>query len=80
MTTFHIEKINDIFKLPISYNKDKMELNPNIITDIENITGPNLHGFKDHRHDQSVLTNLAIKHNLNINRLLRNFITCNVNK
>jgi hypothetical protein len=54
--------------------------NPNIITDIENITGPNLHGFKDHRHDQSVLTNLAIKHNLNINRLLRNFITCNVNK
>ena len=35
MTTFHIEKINDIFKLPISYNKDKMELNQNIITDLE---------------------------------------------
>jgi hypothetical protein len=35
MTTFHIEKINDIFKLPISYNKDKMVLNSNIITDLE---------------------------------------------
>lgn len=53
--------------------------NPNIITDIENITEPNLDGFKDHRHDQSVLTNLAIKYRLNINNLLRQYITCNVN-
>jgi len=53
--------------------------NPNIITDIENITGPNFDDFIDHRHDQSVLTNLAIKFNLNINNLLRQYVTCNVN-
>lgn len=53
--------------------------NPNIITDIENITKPNLEGFKDHRHDQSILTNLAVKYSLNINNLLRQYITCNVN-
>jgi hypothetical protein len=53
--------------------------NENIITDIENISGNNLDGFIDHRHDQSVLTNLAIRYNLNINNLLRQYITCNVN-
>jgi hypothetical protein len=53
--------------------------NQNIITDIENVTGPNLEGFIDHRHDQSILTNLSIKHKLNINNLLRQYITCNVN-
>lgn len=31
----NIEKINHFFHLPISYNKDKMELNKNIITDLE---------------------------------------------
>jgi len=53
--------------------------NKHILTNIENICGDNLTGFIAHRYDQSVLTNLAVKHNLNINRLLRNFITCNVN-
>lgn len=53
--------------------------NPNISTDIKNITGPNFNDFIDHRHDQSILTNLAIKYNLNINNLLRQYITCNVN-
>ena len=28
----YIEKINDSFKLPISYNEGKVELNKNIIT------------------------------------------------
>ena len=31
----NIEKINDSFKLPISYNEGKVELNKNIITDLE---------------------------------------------
>jgi hypothetical protein len=36
-----------------------------IITDILNTCGlENLDGFKDHRHDQSILTNLKIKYNL----------------
>ena len=39
--------------------------NENILTDIPNICGlPNLPNFKDHRHDQSILTNLIIKNNL----------------
>jgi hypothetical protein len=72
-----LKKTDKIIKLVsewLSYCSNK-----NIITDIENITGPNLDGFKDHRHDQSVLTNLAIKYKLNINNLVRQYITCNVN-
>lgn len=39
--------------------------NENIITDIPNVCGlDNLNGFKDHRHDQSILTNLQLKYNL----------------
>lgn len=34
--------------------------NPNILTDEPNIHGENMPGFIDHRHDQSVLTNLTI--------------------
>jgi hypothetical protein len=40
-----------------------------IITDNENICGlPNYPEFKDHRHDQSILTNLAIKYNIELFR------------
>jgi len=39
--------------------------NENILTDLPNISGqPNLKNFKDHRHDQSILTNLSIKYGL----------------
>ena len=39
--------------------------NLNVITDEPNICKlPNLNEFQDHRHDQSVLTNLVIKNNL----------------
>ena len=31
----NIEKINDFFHLPISFDKKSMELNPTIITDLE---------------------------------------------
>ena len=53
--------------------------NENIITDIQNIKGNNYEGFKDHRHDQSILTNLYVKNKLNASDVLRTFITCNVN-
>jgi hypothetical protein len=39
--------------------------NLNILTDYPNISGKtNFVNFTDHRHDQSILTNLAIKYNL----------------
>jgi hypothetical protein len=38
--------------------------NKNIITDLPNITGNNEPDFRDHRHDQSILSLLAIKHNI----------------
>jgi hypothetical protein len=39
--------------------------NENILTDLPNICKkPNQINFKDHRHDQSILTNLSIKYNL----------------
>jgi hypothetical protein len=38
--------------------------NENIISDLPNITKGNLQGFIDHRHDQSVLSLLAAKHNI----------------
>ena len=41
--------------------------NPDIITDNENVLGKaNLEHFRDHRHDQSILTNLCIKHHVKI--------------
>jgi hypothetical protein len=44
----------------------KYSCNKNIITDIPNITGNNESDFKDHRHDQSILSLLAIKHNVQL--------------
>jgi hypothetical protein len=38
--------------------------NDNIISDLPNITKPNLPEFIDHRHDQSILSILAAKHNI----------------
>jgi hypothetical protein len=48
--------------------------NPNILTDTPNMCGlPNLKNFRDHRHDQSILTNLIIKRGIksvNLNDLV----------
>lgn len=49
------------------------------LTDEPNYMGPNLEGFKDHRHDQSILTNLQVKYNLPSGDALREFIYCNQN-
>lgn len=38
------------------------------ITDEQSQYGKELEGFKEHRHDQSVLTNLCIKYNISIHR------------
>jgi len=43
--------------------------NKNILTDILNICGlENLPEFKEHRHDQSILSLLAVKHKLEVFR------------
>jgi hypothetical protein len=43
--------------------------NKNIVTDIPNVCGlANLPGFRAHRHDQSVLSLLSVKHNIEIYR------------
>jgi hypothetical protein len=48
----------------LNYAKNKL-----IISDLPNQMGyENLPGFREHRHDQSILTNLAVKHALNIYR------------
>jgi hypothetical protein len=40
--------------------------NENIISDLPNITKENLPEFKDHRHDQSIMSLMAIKHNITL--------------
>jgi len=40
--------------------------NDNIISDIDNITKNNLPTFIDHRHDQSVLSLMAVKYNIQL--------------
>jgi len=40
--------------------------NENIISDLPNITKPNLSTFSDHRHDQSIMSLLAAKHNIEL--------------
>lgn len=43
--------------------------NPSILTDSPNVCGkPNLRSFQEHRHDQSVLSLLALKQGLTIHR------------
>ena len=55
--------------------------NQAILTDIPNICGlPNLGGFQDHRHDQSILTNLAIKYGYDSHYLSDSFIRYNYNQ
>lgn len=83
----HTERSLDILSEQIEWCSDRR-----IITDDSNVCGlENLPGFKDHRHDQSVLTNLFIKYKLpvdnstgygvgwsNVYSGLRNYIRCNI--
>jgi hypothetical protein len=55
-TNFNVELVQQWFEF---------STNKNIITDLPNICLlPNVNDFREHRHDQSILTNLAIKNNL----------------
>jgi len=53
--------------------------NENIITDINNNDLNNSDNFIDHRHDQSILTNLVIKYNIPTTDQIRRFTSCNIN-
>ncbi len=46
------------------------------ISDDKSIHGPDYPGFKEHRHDQSVLTNLKVKFDLYASHELREFVIC----
>lgn len=76
------QKSIDVLKEQILWGSDRR-----IITDIPNSCYEgNPPNFKDHRHDQSILTNLAIKHKLPVDSRfynspysgLRQYVTCNV--
>ena len=60
----------------LSFCKDRR-----VVTDDPNVCGlPNLKNFIDHRHDQSILTNLAIKYGLNNYYLNDSFVKYNYNQ
>jgi hypothetical protein len=51
-----------------------------IITEDENIFNlPNFSTFKEHRYDQSVMTNIGVRRGITPSGFIRKFITCNVN-
>ena len=52
----------------IEFLKEYMSFcsNDNIISDLPNITKDNLPEFKDHRHDQSILSLMAVKYNIQL--------------
>ena len=72
------DKAREVLNEWIKYSSD-----PRIGTDLENeCEEKNFEGFKDHRDDQSVITNLAVRHQLPREPFygeLRTFIHCNVN-
>jgi len=53
--------------------------NEKVMTDLPNEYGENYPGFIEHRWDQSIISNLAIKYGLNMNSELRSFVQCNIN-
>lgn len=84
----HTERSLDILAEQIEWCCDRR-----ILTDDPNTSGlDNFPGFQDHRHDQSVLTNLFIKYKLpvddsngrgtqdwsNVYSGLRNYVRCNI--
>lgn len=52
--------------------------NPAILTDSPNTCGlTNSIGFKEHRHDQSILSNILIRRNITPSNEIRKYIQCN---
>jgi len=70
----HIEGAFQVYqknKFSLSFVEEWLNYgkNENIITDLPNVTGfNNIEGYREHRWDQSILSNLVIKHNLQIFR------------
>lgn len=58
----------------LNYSKNK-----DIITDINNKDPENHNDFIDHRHDQSILTNLLAKYDVPSTKEIRKYAECNVN-
>ena len=56
------KKTDDVLKFLEEY--DTYCSNENIISDLPNITESNLPQFKDHRHDQSILSLMALKYKI----------------
>jgi hypothetical protein len=54
-------------------------LNENILTDIDNIYNRGELKFNEHRWDQSVLSNLVIRHNITPDHRIHKFLKFNVN-
>lgn len=52
--------------------------NKNIVTDLPNIHGENYPEFIDHRHDQSILSNLTIKYGMEHNDLIYSVLNYNM--
>lgn len=68
MASFQIYK-KSVLTLSFLEEWLKFAKNPNILTDIPNVSGKkNFLDFIDHRHDQSILSNLAIKHKVTLYR------------
>ena len=49
-----------------------------ILGDEKSVMGKELSAFKEHRHDQSILTNLKVKYDLYSSDEMREFVTCNI--
>ena len=54
-------KVMEFLEEYAKYSKDKR-----VISDLPNTTGNNYPEFRDHRHDQSILSLLAVKHNIEL--------------
>ena len=61
MSLSNIEKINEHFKVPVSYNKEKQKLNENIITDLELIKTLDSSGTSMYQHAFQPKTNFGKK-------------------
>ena len=49
-----------------------------VVTDLPSLCGfPNMKGFKEHRHDQSILTNLSIKYDIPSYQFDSNYVSYN---
>jgi len=51
-----------------------------VVGDVPNKYGNNYSNFKEHRHDQSILTNLKVKYDLLSCNSIRTIIKCNINE